>query len=61
MNLGAALVLLKLAQEIGMPGEAPKAVVGKIYDVPPNCPPGYYAYQHPRTGKYTCKPIPKGR
>jgi len=64
MNLGAVLVLVKLFQEIGMeaitvgPPAPPPAPYAKVR---PTCSPGYFAYQHPRTGFWTCKLIPKGR
>jgi len=66
MNIGALIVLAKLFQDavgevspIGPP--APPTTPGGYQEVRPMCSPGYYAYQHPRTGFWTCKVIPKGR
>jgi len=68
MNIGAVLVLLKLWKDagvavspIGPPAPPPAPGKYEARDVKPMCSPGYFAYQHPRTGFWTCKPIPKGR
>ena len=64
MNIGAVLVLLKLLKDAGeavSPIGPPAPPEGPYQEVKPMCSPGYYAYQHPRTGMWTCKPIPKGR
>jgi hypothetical protein len=71
MNIGAVLVLLKLIKDAGVavspigPPAPPTGVeafeTGGYQEVRPMCGPGKYAYQHPRTGMWTCKPRPPGR
>jgi len=65
MNIGAVLVLLKLLKDAGgvspIGPPAPPPTPGKYQEVKPICSPGQFAYQHPRTGMWTCKPIPPGR
>jgi len=58
MNLGALLVLIKLAQEIGI------TTIGaedKEYGFKPKCSSGYYAYRDPATGDWSCQRTPTGR
>jgi hypothetical protein len=65
MNVGAALVLLKLAIDSGFT-VSPKTngpttpTVVETGEVKPTCPPGHYASKD-TFGNWTCVPIPGGR
>ena len=69
MNLGSALVLLKLAMDSGFTvspktnGPTTPTVVEP--DIPtvikPTCGPGYFAIFNTSTDRWTCEVIPKGR
>jgi len=65
MNLGPMIVLLKLIKDVGdvspIGPPAPPPPSGGYQEVKPMCGPGKFAYQHPRTGLWTCKPRPSGR
>ena len=66
MNVGAALVLLKLAMDSGFTvspqtngpttSENPQNVA-----IRPLCGPGHYAYKDPFTDLWSCVKIPGGR
>ena len=69
MNVGAALVLLKLAMDSGFtvsPKQEPTTPT-VVYDpdipteIKPMCGPGRYAYQNPSTKLWFCALIPGGR
>ena len=69
MNVGAALVLLKLAMDSGFtvsPKTEPTTPT-VVYDpdiptvIKPICGPGHYAYKEPLTGLWSCLRIPGGR
>jgi len=64
MNIGAVLVLWKLIKDAGVavsPIGPPAPPPSGYQEVRPMCGPGKFAYQHPRTGMWTCKPRPPGR
>ena len=66
MNVGAALVLLKLAMDSGFT-VSPKTngpttpTVPTDVEIRPTCGPGRYAYQDPFTKLWSCVLIPGGR
>ena len=65
MNIGAALVLLKLAMDSGFtvsPKTEPTTpTVPTNVPTKPVCGRGYYAYKNPSTGLWSCLLIPGGR
>ena len=65
MNLGAVLVLLKLAMDSGFtvsPKTEPTTSENpQNVSIKPLCGPGHYAYFNFNTGLWSCLVIPKGR
>ena len=65
MNVGAALVLLKLAMDSGFtvsPKTEPTTPTAPTdVSIKPTCGPGRYAYQDPFTKLWSCVLIPGGR
>ena len=67
MNLGAALVLLKLAMDSGFTVSPKTEPTTRKFENPqdvsikPLCGPGHYAYKDPLSGLWSCLQIPGGR
>jgi hypothetical protein len=67
MNLGAALVLLKLAMDSGFTVSpiteptTPTPENPQNVSMKPICGPGHYAYKDPLSGLWSCVRIPGGR
>ena len=65
MNVGAALVLLKLAMDSGFTvspkTNGPTTPTVEYTEVKPTCGPGKYAYKDPLSGLWSCVTIPGGR
>ena len=65
MNVGAALVLLKLAMDSGFtvsPKTEPTTSENpQNVPIRPVCGPGHYAYKDPFTDLWSCVRIPGGR
>jgi len=66
MNVGSALILLKLAIDSGFT-VSPKTngpttpTVPTDVEIRPTCGPGRYPYKDPLTGLWSCLVIPGGR
>jgi len=64
MNVGTALILLKLAIDSGFtvsPKTEPTTPTVEYTEIRPKCAPGHYAYKDPLSGLWSCVPIPPGR
>ena len=68
MNVGAALVLLKLAMDSGFSVSpktngptTPTPENPQNVSIKPICGPGHYAYKDPLSGLWSCLRIPGGR